>query len=89
MAAKKSLSPCIQKTEEFNQEAPVYREETSMKMTSEEKIQSMRNAIKILPPNYVVNGRHSKQNVQALVGFMVTDEMMDEAYQTITHEAYK
>jgi hypothetical protein len=57
-------------------------------MDEEMKIQSMKNAIAILPPNYVVNGRHSVKNIEALCGFKISEEMMDKAYEGITHEGY-
>jgi hypothetical protein len=40
----------------------------------------MTNAIKILPPNLIVEGRHAKQNIEAICGFKISDEMMEEVY---------
>jgi hypothetical protein len=59
-----------------------------MGMEYEHKIQSMSNAIKILPPNMIKDGRHLKENVQAICGFMVLDEMMDEVYKDYVHPEY-
>lgn len=82
--ATKGFQAQINRTE-LGEEQPV-REDTRMKMALEDKIISMRNAIKILPPNYVKDGRHSKENVSAICGFVVSDEMMDEAYKDFSHD---
>lgn len=75
--------PTIQKVEEFNGEtAPA--PEDNLKMKYEDKIQSMRNAIAILPPNLLEYGRHTKENVQSICGFLVTAEMMEDAYTGMT-----
>jgi len=81
------VSSTIQKME-VNEVAPAIEEYNGMKMNDEDKIQSMRNAIKILPPNMVKDGRHEKHNIEALCGFKVLDEMMDAAYEGITHEEF-
>ena len=79
----------IHKVETFNNEqAPPVSETSNIRMNEEDKIYSMKNAIKILPPNMIVNGRHTKQNIQAICGFMVTDAMWDKAYEDFTHETY-
>jgi predicted translin family RNA/ssDNA-binding protein len=73
----------INKVEKFNDEVPSTIESyNGMKMDASDRIQSMQNAIKILPPNMVVKttGRHMQENVEAIVGFKVSDEMMDKAY---------
>jgi uncharacterized Ntn-hydrolase superfamily protein len=76
----------INRVEKFNDEVPSTIESYSgMKMGYHDKITSMRNAIKILPPNMVVNGRQLKENVEAIVGFKVSGEMMDEAYEEIKY----
>jgi|PlaIllAssembly_1097288.scaffolds.fasta_scaffold174032_3 hypothetical protein len=81
LEAKKAQYQSIQKTEAHNFEtAPEPREESNMRMNHEYRIQSMRNVIAVLPPNHIVDGRQPKQNVQAICGFLVSDEMMDEAY---------
>jgi hypothetical protein len=59
-----------------------------MGMDYECKIQSMTNAVKILPPNMIKDGRHLRENIQAICGFMVSDEMMDEVYKSYTHPVY-
>lgn len=80
----------IQKFEQHDVETPEPKyEDRPMAMDYEHKIQSMTNAIKILPPNMIVDGRHRKENVQAICGFMVTDEMMDLAYKDFVHPEYK
>ena len=85
----------LHKTEICNDEYPVEKDEEEenrdglgFKMSYEEKLQSMLNAIKILPPNMIKDGRHLKENVQALNCFKVTDAMMEEVYQTYTHPEY-
>jgi hypothetical protein len=82
-APKKSVS--INKVESFNGEVEPIKEE-NLKMQYNDKIQSMRNAIKILPPNLIENGRHSARNIGAICGFIVHDDMVDEVYETFTHE---
>ena len=69
----------IQKME-IGDKAPAIEEYNGMKMNDEDKIQSMRNAIKILPPNMIKDGRHERHNIEALCGFKVLEEMMDAAY---------
>lgn len=59
------------------------REDTKLKMGYEMKIQSMRNAIAILPPNLRVNGKHTLENISRIVGFVPTDEMYEDAYDGI------
>jgi hypothetical protein len=82
----KKPAPSIQKMETFNGEvAP--EPEDNMRMGTEDKIQSARNACAILPPNMIVNGRHIKENVEAICGFKVDDEFMDLVYcDGWTHE---
>lgn len=77
----------INRVEKFNDEVPSTIESyNGLKMDASDKIISMRNAIKILPPNMVVNGRHLKENIEAICGFKVLDEMMDDAYEGIEHD---
>jgi len=84
---KVTKTPSINRVEVFNNEAPATVEAyNGIKMTEEDRVNSMRNAIKILPPNMVVNGRHSKENVEAICGFKIEDYQMDAAYEGITHE---
>ena len=52
-----------------------------MRMNIEDQVQSMRNAIKILPPNLITDGRQAKENVEAICGFKVDAVMMDMAYE--------
>jgi hypothetical protein len=72
---------------ELGEVEPEVREDSNMKMGFEDKIISMTNAVKILPPNFIKDGRHKKEDVQAICGFIVTDEMMDDVYANFTHEA--
>lgn len=77
----------INKVEMFNNEQPSTIESyNGIDMTEDDKIISMRNAIKILPPNMVVKGRHSKENVEAICGFKISEDMMDLAYIGIVHD---
>jgi len=78
----------LHKVEQFNGEVVSEIEEgNSMKMALSDKIQSMRNAIMILPPNMTdSNGKHIRENIQAICGFMVNQEMLDAAYEGITIE---
>lgn len=80
----------IHKVEDFNREVATPPEEYSMilKMSHAEKIQSATNACKILPPNLLVDGRHTAENVGAICGFIVDEEMLDEIYATLVHEVY-
>jgi hypothetical protein len=76
----------MHKVEEFNSVAiPV--PEDNLKMNNEDKIISMTNICKILPPNRIKDGRHHRDDVTALAGFIVTDEMLDEVYANYSHEA--
>lgn len=77
----------INKTEEFNGEVePEVRDSGMGHMGYEDRIQSCINAAKILPPNKIKNGRHSPEDIRALVGFPVSDEMMDDIYAKFSHE---
>ena len=77
----------IHKVEEFNGEEILdVKDESRMKMAYEDKLLSMKNAIKILPPNMIENGRHAKANVEAICGFKIDEAMMDAAYENYTHE---
>lgn len=51
-----------------------------MSMNDEDKLQSMRNAVMILPPNMVVDGRQTRENISAICGFKVTEEQWDLLY---------
>lgn len=69
----------LHKVEDFNgEQVPPQKDNT--KMNDMDKLASMRNAIKILPPNRQVNGRHDVRDVQAICGFVVTNAMLDAAY---------
>jgi hypothetical protein len=80
----------LHKVEEFNGEEIPESQETSLgfRMNREEKLQSVINTLRVLPPSMAVDGRHRKENVQALNCFQVTQEMLDEIYSTHEHDAY-
>jgi hypothetical protein len=70
----------IQHVELHNGETvPEQREQTN-RMNERFRLKSIENIIKILPPNYMVKGRHTLQNVSALAGFKVTQGQLDIAY---------
>lgn len=92
-AAKKAYAKRIASSKEIEvtpvKEVEEVKEEVKpMGMEMEHKLQSMTNAIKILPPNMIKDGRHLKENIQAICGFMVLDEMMDEVYKDFVHPNY-
>ena len=83
---KKPVTKSINKVEQFNSEViPDVKQESNIRMGYDDMINSMVNACKILPPNLIFEGRHTQENIQAICGFMVTDEMMDEAYSRFSH----
>jgi hypothetical protein len=83
-----SLEPGLNKMETFNGErTPEVKD--GLSMDDEHKMQSMVNAIKVLPPNFVKDGRHSIENVQAIAGFKVSPEMMDNLYSKHKHVGYE
>lgn len=69
----------INKVETFNGEKEL-SQRSNMSMDNKHKILSAQNAVKILPPNMIVDGRHLAKNVSAICGFVVSEEMMDEVY---------
>jgi hypothetical protein len=84
MKSQEEEVPTILKTEAKEQrfeEAHEFR--NKLFMNDEDKLQSMRNAIAILPPNMVINGRHTKENIGAICGFKVTDDQWDAIYEPI------
>ena len=76
---KSAEGKSINKVETFNGEKEV-EQRSNMRMDSRHKILSARNAVKILPPNMVVDGRHLAKNVSAICGFIVSEKMLDEVY---------
>mgnify|MGYP005870233915 CR=1 FL=1 len=73
----------INKVEGYNQEQEP-EQKGGLQMGYNDKIISMRNAIKILNPKLIdkETGRHEIHNVAAICGFKgVTEEMMDDAYK--------
>jgi len=77
-------SKSLSKTEEHMGNEPELPEQRNLKMNRAMQIQSMRNAIAILPPNLKdEEGRHSIINIGRICGFKPTLEMYDEAYEGI------
>jgi hypothetical protein len=77
---RKKTGASIQKLEGFNgEELPPVQDNT--RMNDWDKLASIRNAIKILPPNLIVDGRHLASNIEAICGFKVSEEMLDAAYE--------
>lgn len=58
-------------------------EDTKLRLNLADKIQSAKNAAAILPPNLIVDGRHSKENIGAICGFIVDDDMWDMIYDDL------
>lgn len=56
-------------------------EDTKLRLNLADKIQSAKNATAILPPNLIVEGRHTKENIGAICGFIVDDDMWDMIYE--------
>lgn len=85
LEAKKVAVKSIHRLEAHSKDVqPEPRKETILKMNFEEQVRSMKNAIKILPPNMVdEEGRHKSKNISAICGFAVTDEMMELAYEGV------
>lgn len=55
---------------------------SGLNMDDEFRLISIRNAIAILPPNLMIDGKHTKANISAIVGFKITDEQWKQAYDT-------
>ena len=71
----------IHHVEDYNGEtASSVRPENNLKMNFRNKVASATNACKILPPNLIVNGRHLKENVTAICGFIVDKKILDAVY---------
>lgn len=85
----KKQEATINKIETYNGDAtPTAHEDSAMRLNYSDKIFSAKNAAKILPPNLIVEGRHSRENISAICGFQVTEEMMDEIYLDFKHDPY-
>lgn len=79
----------LQKVETFNGEEVPERNDKATGMTNweeDDKVDSIINTIKILPPNMIKNGRHSIENIQAINVFKVTPELIDKAYEKFQHD---
>lgn len=55
---------------------------SGLAMDDEFKLISIGNAIAILPPNLAIDGKHTKENISAIVGFKITDAQWKQAYDT-------
>lgn len=87
VAPTKRQENSIQKVEDFSgEEIPVPEKHGGIRLTDQDRLRSMDNAIRCLPPNYTVEGRHTKENIGAICGFVVTDNMMDEVYSKVKHQ---
>jgi hypothetical protein len=74
----------INKTEEHMGGEPETPQSRKMRMSEEMKIQSMKNAIAILPPNLLDDeGRHSIINIGRICGFKPTLDMYDRVYEEL------
>lgn len=83
---KPAAEPTLNKVEQFNgQRTPEPKD--NMEMDDEHKMQSMVNAITVLPPNFVKDGRHSKENIEAIAGFKIAPEQYEELYANWKHTA--
>ena len=72
----------IQKPEEhMGEHAVTPRATPKHEMNTKYQIESMVNLIQVLPPNMVdENNRQHLVNVQAICGFQISEDMMDQAY---------
>ena len=71
----------INKVEGYNGELePAVRPTSGLQMSHADKIHSARNAVKILNPKLIVDGRHLPSNVAAICGFPVDEGFLDEVY---------
>jgi hypothetical protein len=73
----------INKVEDFNGESETKPyDDNKLRLNALDKLTSAKNAIKILPPNLMIEGRHTKENIGAICGFIVTEEMMELLYES-------
>ena len=82
-AQRRHSGVSIQKVEPL--EVMPEKQETREWGTEAEKLQCMINAVKILPPNMIKDGRHSTENVNAICPFKVTEDLMDLLYSNFSH----
>jgi len=77
----------INNTQEMTgEDAPTVRETNNLDMDEKFQVQSMINALKILSPSFLVEGKQTIANVQAVCGFTVTQEKLDKAYEKLDSE---
>lgn len=79
----------LHKVEAFNGEVVPEVEDNRTGMgnwSEQDKIDSITNTIKILPPNMIKDGRHVIENIQALNVFKITPELIDKAYANFAHD---
>lgn len=83
---KKTSVNLVQKVEDFNGEAVPPKGNSMADYSYEDKLQNMKNIASVLPPNFIKDGRHSLENIQAYCCFPVTEEMVDDLYADFSHE---
>lgn len=71
----------IHKVELGEVSTPVEEYSGMMRMDYSDKLISMRNAIAILPPNLMVDEKHTPENIGAICGFIVTEDMYADLYK--------
>ena len=91
LAGKKSTprsEKSLNKVESFNgEEVPGVRENTGgMLMNHADRMRSLDNTIRIMSPTFLVDGRHTSENLSGICNFLVTQEMLDEYYSQFVHE---
>lgn len=80
----KESGKSINKLEEHMGGEPESQQSRKMRMSEEMKVQSMKNAIAILPPNLLDDeGRHSIINIGRICGFKPTLDMYDRVYEEL------
>jgi hypothetical protein len=91
LAGKKSTprsEKSLNKVESFNgEEVPGVRERAGgMQMNHADRMMSLDNTIRIMSPTYLVDGRHTSENLSGICNFLVTQEMLDEYYGMYEHK---
>lgn len=71
----------LNKTEAWDPAPVETYEQSRLKMNREDQMLSAANAIRILPPNRLQDGRARREDVQAIVGFSVDQEFLNEVYR--------
>lgn len=86
--APKSTAPSIHKVETYNGEQIPPQDKPPIKdgWSYDDVLFTMKQVAMRLPPNLIENGRHSRENIEAICPFAVTEEMMDDLYAGFRHE---